>query len=214
LAASLAPRGPGRIARTVKITEPWSLKEGGTVVAPEPPIQAITPIRVLRDEETERWIEIREASGRLISVIELLSPANKQGASRDDYLRKRRGFITARVNLVEIDLIRPGVPVFSDRVRTTLKNADAPYGVCVFREAQPVADEVYPIGLRERLPAIGIPLRETDPDVVLDLQPLIDQCHERGRYHMLDYRVDPEPPLSATDASWMNYLLHAEGLRG
>jgi hypothetical protein len=38
--------------------------------------------------------------------------------------------------------------------------------------------EVYPIRLRERLPGIRVP-RPTDADVVLDLQPLIDQCHER-----------------------------------
>lgn len=64
------------------------------------------PIRVFREEAVERWLEIREASGRLITAIELLSPGNKRDFCRDDYLRKRRGFIGASVNLVEIDLVR------------------------------------------------------------------------------------------------------------
>jgi hypothetical protein len=35
--------------------------------------------------------------------------------------------------------------------------------------------------LRQRLPAIRVPLRRTDPDAALDLQVLIEQCYERGR---------------------------------
>ncbi|HEV8544318.1 MAG TPA: DUF4058 family protein [Verrucomicrobiae bacterium] len=50
----------------VKVTEPWSLKENATAVATEPPVAADEPIRVLRDEETERWIDktLREAGRR------------------------------------------------------------------------------------------------------------------------------------------------------
>src|SRR5688572_14287952 len=44
----------------VQVTESWKLKEGATVVAPEPPMIADEPIRVLRGKETERWIEIRD----------------------------------------------------------------------------------------------------------------------------------------------------------
>jgi hypothetical protein len=197
----------------VRLSEPWILKEGGTTVAAEPPVVADEPIRVFHEEETERWVEIRDASGRLITAIELLSPTNKKGGGMDDYLRKRRGFIQARVNLVEIDLVREGSWVFSGRVRDALEKACATYGISVFRAANPIADEVYPIDLRKRLPAIRIPLRQTDPDVVLNLQPLINQCYERGRYHMLDYRTDPEPSFSASDAAWMDALLRDAGLR-
>jgi hypothetical protein len=46
--------------------------------------------------------------------------------------------------------------------------------------------------LRQRLPALRVPLRLDDTDAILDLQPLVDQVFERGRYWMLDYSV----PLS------------------
>jgi hypothetical protein len=109
--------------------------------------------------------------------------------------------------------VRQGTSVFSERLRETLKAAGACYGICVFRAAKPGADEVYPIVLRARLPAIRVPLRETDSDAVPNLQPLIDQCHERGRYHLLNYRNDPDHPFSTEEAEWMDKLLRDAGLR-
>src|SRR5687768_14728585 len=118
----------------VKVTESWKLQEGAVAVAvaPERPVIADEPIRVLRDEETERWIEIRDTKGRVVTAIELLSPSNKHGGGFDDYQRKRRGFIENGVNLVEIDLVRQGTSVFSPGVRQTLRDAGAIYGICVF----------------------------------------------------------------------------------
>ena len=48
--------------------------------------------------------------------------------------------------------------------------------------------EIYPLPLAERLPAIRVPLRQSDADVSLDLQALIDQCYENGGYDTIDYR--------------------------
>jgi hypothetical protein len=56
-------------------------------------------------------------------------------------------------------------------------------------------------------------LRETDLDVILNLQPLINQCHERGRYHLLDYRHDLDAPLSAEEAALLNQSFRDAGLR-
>ena len=52
----------------------------------------------------------------------------------------------------------------------------------VSRAQRPGRHEVYRISLRERLPAFRVPLRETGPDVPLDLQPLADRCYRTGRY--------------------------------
>lgn len=200
----------------LQVREPWLLKEPAAteVAAQPPPTIATKPIRVFVDEETERWIEIREATGRLITVLELLSPTNKlESDERDRYRRKRRAFISGRANLVEIDLVRQGAWVFAEGIRKVLHQAGASYAVCVFRTAQPAAHEVYPVRLRERLPVIRVPLRPSDADVVLDLQPLIDQCHERGRYHLLDYRLDLQPPLPPEEAVWVDQVLRTQGLR-
>ncbi len=199
----------------VQVRELWKLKEpSATQAPPKPPeMHATEPIRVFLDEETERWLEIRDDKGRLITVIELLSPSNKvESTGRDDYLRKRRDFISGGASLVEINLVRKGAWVFAQAVRNELQHAGACYAVCVFRAARPREQEVYPIGLRQRLPSIRVPLRPTDADVVADLQPLVNQCHERGRYHFLDYRLAPEPPLAPEDAAWANQLLREHGL--
>jgi hypothetical protein len=199
----------------VQVREPWRLKEPAAVEVATPPLAtpATEPIRVFLDEEIERWLEIRDTTGRLITVLELLSPTNKlESAERDRYLRKRHTFLTGGINLVEIDLVRQGGPVFPQGIQNVLQQAGACYAVCVFRAAQPAEREVYPVRLRERLPCIRVPLRPTDADVAVDLQPLVDQCHERGRYHLLDYRLALDPPLAPEDAAWADQLLREHHL--
>jgi hypothetical protein len=211
-----AGESPTTYRPDVQVREPWKLKEPAVAAAATklPSATATEPIRVLLDEEIDRWLEIRDATGRLITVLELLSPSNKlESAERDRYLRKRHTFISGGVNFVEIDLVRQGASVFPQGIRNLLQEKAACYGVSVFRAERPVEREVYPIRLRERLPAIRVPLRPSDADVVLDLQPLVDQCHERGRYHLLDYRLNPDPPLSPEDTPWVDEILRSHHLR-
>jgi hypothetical protein len=47
----------------------------------------------------------------------------------------------------------------------------------------------------------------------LDLQALIDQAYRNGRYHSIDYRGAPEPPLEGPEAGWADELLRAAGKR-
>ncbi len=68
----------------------------------------------------------------------------------------------------------------------------------------------YRLPLTQRLAAIPIPLRPTDKGVLLDLQPLINQVYENGRYsEEIDYTEPLDPPLSATDATRLAELLAA-----
>jgi hypothetical protein len=71
------------------------------------------------------------------------------------------------------------------------------------------------IGLRlsERLPGIRIPLRQSDSDVPIDLQTVIDQCYENGGYDTIDYRRPPVPPLDPDMAAWADQWLRAKGVR-
>lgn len=200
----------------VQVRQPWeSASAGGTAVASRAlSPKATEPVRLFVDDAVERWIEIHDETGRLVTVIELLSPANKQderACSR--YFNKLETFRSAGANVVEIDLVRKGGFVFPDAATVHLRNKSATYGVCVFRITRPKEREVYVIGLREKLPAVSIPLRPADADVVLDLQPLIDQCHERGRYHRLNYQAELYPPLSADDAAWVDSVLRSHELR-
>ena len=83
----------------------------------------------------------------------------------------------------------------------------------VFLAIEPKEREAYVIGLHQPLPVISIPLRPKDADVALELQPLIDQCHERGRYHRLRYRAELDPPFTPEDAAWVDQILRQHQLR-
>ncbi len=173
-----------------------------------------TVVRLRDDPRTERHIEILdlESGGRVITAIELLSPANKSSEGRESYRQKQAEFIAARVNLVEIDLIRGGTFVMAMPERKLPRKCRTPYLINVRRATRPDEASLYPITLRESLPNIRIPLRPTDSDVVLQLQPLLDECYERGRYR-LNYQQPPEPPLETEDESWADQLLREQGLR-
>src|SRR5260370_41776 len=62
------------------------------------------------DVERHSYLEIRDVHNRqLITVVELLSPSNKQpGPDRNQYLAKQRALLSSTANLVEIDLLRGG----------------------------------------------------------------------------------------------------------
>ena len=70
---------------------------------------------------------------------------------------------------------------------------------------------VTPINDSNPLP---VPLRPSDKEITLEMQPLIDTCCERGGYGASDYAPPLEPPLSPEDAAWAEALLREYGLRG
>ncbi|MEO8353841.1 MAG: DUF4058 family protein [Chthoniobacteraceae bacterium] len=117
--------------------------------------------------------------------------------------------------MVEIDLIRGGSHV----VAISLQDLDLPPGTCHLvcatrpRSGSSLQHEVYLCPLRDPLPTIRVPLRFTDPDVPLAIQPLIDRCYRSGRYWLADCTRNPEPPVAGEDLPWIDERLRAAGLR-
>jgi hypothetical protein len=152
--------------------------------------------------------------GRVVTAIEILSPANKVGSTGQlIYIGKQREYIDAKVNLVEIDLIRAGnfvLAIPEDRLPSVCRAA---YMVCIRRATRRGEAELYPMPLRQPLPNIPVPLRPSDKDVVLRLQPLLDDCYRDGRYDRLDYRPEPVPRLGEADARWADAILREAGRR-
>jgi hypothetical protein len=180
---------------------------------------AAEPLVVTLDEPvTQGYIEIRDASSkmRVVTVIEVLSPANKEpGEGQEKYLQKRQELREGRVSLVEIDLVRAGKPLLLFPPQRLPEDHRTPYRVCVHRGWNLAKVEVYRVPLSERLPVIKVPLRQTDADVPLDLQALIEQCYRNGGYEDdIEYRADPDPPLEKQEARWADTLLRQAGLRG
>jgi hypothetical protein len=105
--------GGGELHQTltpdVRISEAWPKKsaEAAVAVANPPQRPATEPIYLFIDDPIERWVEIRDQTGALITAVELLSPSNKR-EHWQRYMKKREQFIGSAVNLVEIDLLRQG----------------------------------------------------------------------------------------------------------
>jgi hypothetical protein len=187
--------------------------------APPPSIVGATEPRLIvvpRESRTQRHLEIVDPNSghRLVTAIEVLSPANKTTASgRRLYRRKQRNYMQGRVNLVEIDLIRAGWFILAIPESAIPDNCRATYLICVRRADKPHRAELYPLTLREPLPNIRIPLRPSDTDILLQLQPLLDHCYESGRYAKIDYRFPPRPPVDEDDQRWADAVLREQGLR-
>jgi hypothetical protein len=202
----------------VSVVEPWQ-RGFPPVWAPEDSsASAVTvsePMVYFVEPEKQRWLEIRDVRGRVVTIIEVLSPTNKTEEGWTAYRRKQRDLLAGGVNLVEIDLIRGGHHVLAIPAERLEQRAAGAQLICVARSQEGFEGrrEVYACPLRDPLPAIRVPLRTGDPDVPLALQPLIEDCYCEGRYWLSDYTRELEPPLSAEDAAWVQERLRAAGLR-
>jgi len=166
----------------------------GDHVGPDGMVSAVPEIIAVEDE-TDRWVEIRTPAGKVITIIEVISPGNREGRGWGRYKKKQQACLLSNTSLVEIDLIRSGEPVISVPEERLTKREGTHYFACVYRGGDSWQRELYPCPLRQRLPAISIPLQPEDKDVVIDLQPFIDRAYELGGYWQGDYREDPSPPL-------------------
>jgi hypothetical protein len=183
-------------------------KEGPAVAIAEPLIVPLLP----EDEIEEARLEIKHlGTGALVTVIEVLSPANKiRGArGRASFMAKRQEILASDVHWVEIDLLRAGTPSVT---RPPLR--PSAYRILVSRAGERGQARYWPVGVRQPLPVIGIPLRAPDSDVSLDLGAVLNAAYENGAYDLsVDYRRKPSPPLSAEDAAWADRLLRERGIR-
>ncbi len=179
---------------------------GGTAVATPPcvnePLDATTI--------PQYAVEIRDPEDRrLVTAIEILSPTNKNDAGRAEYATKRREILAGPANLVEIDLLKAGT-------RFPMKRPlpDAPYFVFISRVTKRPALDVWPIFLREPIPKVPIPLGDSDPDVWLNLQAILDRLHdEMGYEQSVNYGRPPTATFTPDDLAWIDERLRAAGRR-
>jgi Protein of unknown function (DUF4058) len=179
-------------------------REQGSVATLEP--VAVPMARKDLDEVPERWIEIKRLPDlALVTVIEILSPTNKSGLGRSQYLQKRREVLDQPVHLVEIDLLLrgPRLPMGGPLPR-------GDYYAFVSRTEKRESSDVYAWSIRRALPAIPIPLSPPDPDLSLDLATVVARAYDRGRYQRLIHYAEPlDLPLTGEDQNWLRTLVPA-----
>ncbi len=160
----------------------------------------------IQDRVEEWYLEIRVAkTGKLVTVIEVLSPTNKSaGPGRRKYLRKRTKVLDSRTSLVEIDLLRGGKPMPLSSPETV----EGDYRILVSNGRTRPRAELYVFGVRQPIPAIPIPLLVNDPEPSLDLGAVLHALYERARFDLvLSYSKSPTPPLCEEDAAWAREIV-------
>jgi hypothetical protein len=165
----------------------------------------------VEQEVRETFIEIfaTEPDRRLVTTIEVLSPTNKDrgGHGWNLYLRKRQAVLVCGVHLVEVDLLRGGT-----RLPMREPWPDSPYTFLVARANRQFTCDVWPAYFHLPLPALPIPLAAPDPDVVIELQPLVASIYRRLRYGAtINYGKPLLPPPTSAEEGW---LKQTQGTRG
>jgi hypothetical protein len=164
------------------------------------------PIRVtlpLTEEITERYLEIREVkTGRVITVVEVLSPKNKRvGEGRDKYLTKRQKVLNSATHLVEIDLLRTG------NFMPMMEGIRSDYRILVSRANLRPEAELYPFNVTESIPQFLFPLQPHDQEPIVNLAEILRQVYQEAALDLaIDYLVQPLPPLNENDFEWMRSL--------
>lgn len=189
------------ISRSGTVSSTQATKsQTGIALEPE-----VIPV-VIEDEVRETFIEIHRVSDeRLVTVIELLSPSNKDSRDRSQYLAKRNAVLRQDVHLVELDLLLGG-----SRRPMQRKLPVANYFAIVSRWERRPDCEVYHWQLSDRLPVLPIPLALPDADVKIDLAAVLSTAYARGRYdRSIKYRELGNLPLLPEERQWVEMTASA-----
>jgi len=180
-------RGGVAVAPGIEVDAPWSLE-----------------IRAGRLAIVDRELQ------RVVTVLEFLSPANKVkgSAGKRSYDEKKREILSSDTSLVEIDLLREGVPLYS---RPGLDRSE--YFAQIWRwTGERHRRFIWPLPLTEPLKTIPIPVRPGDGDGSLDFQLAINTVYDRAGYDLrIDYQKDPQAALNSGSSEWARSLIIAMG---
>ena len=191
------------ISVSADVSRPSSTGGGSAIAAP------LRMATVMPEVIAQISVEIRDvAERRLVTDIEILSPANKRGDGRTEYLARRQRLLLSPAHLMEIDLLRAG-----QRVPMRQPLPSVPYFVFLSRAEMRPSTDVWPIRLSTPLPTVAVPLLAGDADVSLDLQQAMSNVYDLAGYDLaVDYSVPPETALGSEDAVWVEALLKGLGV--
>lgn len=134
----------------------------GSVSTLTRPLRVQLPIPL---DVKKHYLEVREvATKELITVIEVLSPANKRsGKGRSIYEAKRTKILTSMTNLIEIDVLRLGQPM--EMIGAT----ESQRRILVSRPFDRHEADLFRFDLQDPIPHFLVPLRPESPDAIVDL---------------------------------------------
>lgn len=201
------PLDPGRqvIAPDVFVSEQPAVAQPQSVTGNQRVLTTPTQQVTLLDEEIrDYYLAIyNKLSHKVVTIIELLSPANKTPGARgrEAFIQKRREVLASDVHWLEIDLLRAGQ-------RDPWAAGKSDYCALLSRAEKRGRTDLWLFNLRQPLPVLPVPLQPPDPDIPLPLTQILQTIYDRGRYYnIIDYNQPPAPPLSEGEATWAASLL-------
>jgi len=163
-------------------------------------------------ECSETYITILDRRRELgvVTWIEILNPSYKApGPRRDAHLARQRDVLSSGVHLVEIYLLRTGLPAIAAPAEAVERCRPFAYMICVNRaDGSPACAELTACQLRARLPVVRIPVAIGEPDTSADVQSLFETVYTNACYDLtVRYDRSCVPPLSAEDQAWACELI-------
>ncbi len=159
----------------------------------------------ISDKVEQSYLEVREVStSKLVTILEVLSPANKlHDEGRKQYLRKRDNILVSFTNFVEIDLLRAGEPMPLVEKATVASH----YRILVSRGWKRPKAQLYHFNLQHPIPTFPLPLLPQDDSPEVELGDILHALYTRARFDLrLDYSQPPVPPLTDAEAEWTQQL--------
>ena len=185
---------------TISASPAWQPTVGGGVAVAESEVRELE--YPAYEPRTQRRLKIIHLpSERVVTALELLSPANKVPGEGglNEYLEKRAELLACQCHLVELDLLRGG-----QRLPMASPLPAGDYYAFVGRFGKKPRCTCLGWRLAAPLPTIQIPLRAPDPDEPLDLQAVFRAAYEPAMYdRRLRYDQPLEPPLHPADEAWV-----------
>ncbi|MFK8183835.1 MAG: DUF4058 family protein [Phormidesmis sp.] len=168
------------------------------------PISVLVPVP---QKIYETYLEIVDASGTVVTVIEALSPKKKRpGRGRMLYERQREAIFGSDIHFVEIDLLRGWEPA---SVYGPDEAGD--YRILISRSEQRPRAQLYAWKVTEPIPQIMLPLSDYE-EMPLCLKSVVDQACDRTDL-LVNYQQDPLPPLRDQESLWLESFLQQVGMR-
>jgi Protein of unknown function (DUF4058) len=179
----------------VLIREEKGARGKSAVAMTAAPLTIVLPRPAPRKRKYLKVTDIR--SRRIVTVVEVLSPANKKsGNDRAFYIEKRNEYLASKLNFVEIDLLRSGkrAPLGSQH------SESIDFYALVCRSWEFPRAGFWTFRMRDPIPEIPIPVTKEAGDTLLDLRSCIDRVYDDGRYSIcLPYEEPLKPrPVKKT----------------
>jgi hypothetical protein len=141
----------------------------------------------------------RKTSRKRVTVLEVFWPGTKTFCGGHDYLAKREELLEHPVHLVELDLLVSGY-----RLPLPGPVPDGDYYAVIWPRQQRPHCRIFGWTLRQPIPPLRLPLRESDPDVTVDLGKVFTLAYDSGGFgQKLNYDGAPPAPLDVADLVWM-----------